>query len=140
MTGRTISKHRPDTVTPRADAEGVRILRILARRGGIVPRVGVEGIVGLPAPCRKPHAAQCCMWLTRCQVNATVTGMGQPPKWTQARRLNSDWIRWKRQRLALSQGELAQRAGCSRPSIVNIEQGRQRPTPELSERINEVLS
>ena len=97
----------------------------------------------MPTECRTPLdacQAHCSCRLTPCQVNATVTGMGQPPKWIQARRLNSDWIRWKRQRLALSQGELAQRAGCSRPSIVNIEQGRQRPTPELSERINEVLS
>ena len=66
--------------------------------------------------------------------------MGRPRKWISERRINGEWIRWRRETLRLSQGELARRVGCSRPNINRIEKGLRAPRPVLSERINEVLS
>ena len=66
--------------------------------------------------------------------------MKRPAKWIEERRINGAWVKWRRERLAMSQGALALLVRCSRPNIIRIEKGPRAPSPALSERINEVLS
>ena len=48
-------------------------------------------------------------------------------------------IQASRKRKGLSQAELARQVGITAPSLCNVEKGRQKPTPELLERIHQAL-